>query len=276
MTVDHRTGPFKMSYSRVARIAPLRIPRRGALAATALSLALMLGACKSVNDVTGSIGIGAPRAQGVEGLGKRYDGDPNDRDTALAYAQALRSASRTQEAVAVLQKAAARAPRDMEVLGAYGKALADAGRYQEAASVLQGAHTPERPNWTVLSAQGSVADRLGEHEQAQRYYQAALKIAPGEPTILSNLGLSYALTKRLGPAEQALRGAAGHPRADGRVRQNLALVLALQGKFDEAEQVQTPDVSREQASANVASIRRMIEQSNAWRDIQTAKPARPR
>jgi Flp pilus assembly protein TadD len=164
----------------------------------------------------------------------------------------------------------------MEVLGAYGKALADAGRYQEAASVLQGAHTPERPNWSVLSAQGSVADRLGEHEQAQRYYQAALKIAPGEPTILSNLGLSYALTKRLAPAEQALRGAAEHPRADGRVRQNLALVLALQGKFEEAERVQAPDVSPEQARANVASIRRMIEQSNSWRDIQKATPARAR
>ncbi len=53
--------------------------------------------------------------------------------------------------------------------------------------------------------------------------------------MLSNLGLSYALTKQLPEAEAALREASASPRADARVRQNLALVLALEGKFAEAE-----------------------------------------
>ena len=121
------------------------------------------------------------------------------------------------------------------MLGAYGKALADAGRLKEASTVLANAHTPERPNWSILSAQGSVADQLGDHKQAQNYYEAAIRMRPDEPSVMSNLGLSYALNKQLPQAEETLRDAANNPKADMRIRQNLALVLALEGKFGEAE-----------------------------------------
>jgi Flp pilus assembly protein TadD len=80
--------------------------------------------------------------------------------------------------------------------------------------------------------------------------------------------LSYALSRNLPEAEQALRQANAHPRADARVRHNLALVLALQGNFKEAEQIQLKDMPPDQAAANVAAIRQMIAQSNTWRDIE--------
>src|SRR5215217_1089994 len=115
------------------------------------------------------------------------------------------------QAVAVLQQAAIRNPKDLPLLAAYGKALADTGRYKEASEVLARAHLPEKPDWRILSAQGAVADQLGDHSLAQRYYEAALKIAPGEPTVLSNLGLSYAFSKRLADAEKTLRAAAATP-----------------------------------------------------------------
>jgi len=146
--------------------------------------------------------------------------------------------------------------------------LAEAGRPREAAEVLAHAHTPERPNWSVLSAQGSVADQLGDHEQAQAYYAAALKIAPAQPHVLSNLGLSYALSKKLPEAEKTLKEAAAAPDADRPVRQNLALVLALEGKFASAEEVSRRDLDAKDASANVAAIRHMIAQSNTWKQIQ--------
>ena len=90
---------------------------------------------------------------------------------------------------------------------------------------------------------GLVADRLGDHDGAQTFYRGALKIAPGEPSVLSNLGLSYALTKQLPEAEAALREASASPRADARMRQNLALVLALEGKFAEAERISRQDMT---------------------------------
>jgi Flp pilus assembly protein TadD len=85
---------------------------------------------------------------------------------------------------------------------------------------------------------------------------------------MSNLGLSYALDKKLPDAEQTLRDAANNPGADMRVRQNLALVLALEGKFGEAEDWSRRDLAPIDAAANVASIRKMIAQSNTWRDLQ--------
>jgi len=149
------------------------------------------------------------------------------------------------------------------------------GRLKEAADVLSRAHLPERPDWRILSAQGAVADQMGDHAGAQQYYEAALRIAPNEPGVLSNLGLSYALGKRLGDAERVLRQAAAQPGADGRVRQNLALVLGLQGKLPEAEGVLRRDLPPEEASANLAALRGMVAQPNSWNAIRRAGRSEP-
>lgn len=259
-------------------IARTRLVERAAGALAICALIAVCGCSKSINDVTGSIGVSTnaklPSEEGAlrrfsEDWGRRFDANPKDKTTALTYARALHALDHNTQAVAVLQGLAIQYPDDLKVLGAYGKALAEAGRLKEAADVLTRAHTPERPDWSILSAQGSVADQLGNHEEARSYYQSALKMRPDEPRVLSNLGLSYALSKQLPQAEQTLALAAGQPTADMRVRQNLALVLALEGKFAEAEDWSRRDLAPIDAAANVASIRQMISQSNAWRDIQS-------
>ena len=250
-----------------------------AIRAAVLTAAVCLSGCQSSSgsqDITASIATAAPQSgqsaaekqRLVDAWGRQYDRHPEDKATALNYAMALRAVAEHAQATAVLQRLAVKYPRDTEVLGAYGKALADSGRLREAAEVLPRAHTPDRPNWSILSAQGSVADQLGDHEQAQGYYAAALKIAPAQPHVLSNLGLSYALSKKLPQAEKTLQEAAAQQGADSRVRQNLSLVLALEGKFDSAEEVSRRDLSPKDAAANVAAIRRMIAQSNTWKQIQ--------
>ncbi|QXX75733.1 Beta-barrel assembly-enhancing protease [Methylovirgula sp. HY1] len=247
--------------------------------ACVVAAALMLTGCQSFGqngDITGSI----PSSQSsvahsqealfryTQALGQRYESNPNDKRVALTYAHALRQLSRYAQAVAVLQRLAATHPKDMDVLGEYGKALVDAGRLQEAADVLPQAHTPENPDWTILSAQGSVADQLGDHAKAQEYYAAALKIVPNQPDVLSNLGLSYALSKQLPMAEKTLRLAVAQPGARARVRQNLALVLALEGKFDAAQTIEQRDLPPLQAAENVAAVRQMIAQANPWTKIR--------
>jgi Flp pilus assembly protein TadD len=166
--------------------------------------------------------------------------------------------------MAVLQAAVIRHPQDLELLGAYGRALMDAGQLRQAEDVLSRAHLPERPDWRILSVQGAVADQLGDHARAQGFYQSALRINPGEPTVMSNFGLSLALSKRLPEAEQVLRQAAQHPRADKRVRQNLVLVLGLQGRFAEAEQLARSDLPPEEAQAAITQLRQMVAQPNSW------------
>ncbi len=157
--------------------------------------------------------------------GERHKANPNDPVAAINYAQALRASGQRSQAVAVLEQTALNNPKNNAVLGAYGRALADAGNYQQALDVLTQAHTPERPDWRILSVQGAVLDQMGRHDEAQRYYATALKIVPDEPSVLSNLGLSYALSKDLVRAELTLRKAVSRPGAEPRVRQNLALVV---------------------------------------------------
>ncbi len=148
----------------------------------------------------------------------------------------------------------------MQLLGAYGRALADVGSYQQALDVLGRAHTPDAPDWRILNAQGAVLDQLGRHPEAQRHYANALKIVPNEPAVLSNLGLSYALGKDLKRAETTLRKAVAQPGASPKARQNLALVVGLQGRFSEAEDIARADLPQEDAAANVAYLRQMLSQ----------------
>jgi Flp pilus assembly protein TadD len=250
------------------------VPALGRAATTAALLACLLGAggCQSSGlqpPSASSFAASEPELRRrAEDLGREYDRNPDAKEAALRYAQTLRRLSQYPQAAAILQRLAAKYPGDTQVLGAYGKALADAGRLREAAEVLAHAHTPERPDWSILSAQGSVADELGEHEQAQAYYAAALKIVPSEPHVLSNLGLSYALTKKLPLAEKALKEAATQPGADGRVRQNLAFVLALEGKFAQAEDVSRNDLDSQEAAANVTAIRRTLAQNRAQKELR--------
>jgi Flp pilus assembly protein TadD len=154
----------------------------------------------------------------VDVYGQQYRTDPTNLEKAMRYAQALRRAGQRAQAVAVLEKASIENPRNKAVLGAYGRALAEAGNYEQALEVLDRAHTPDQPDWHILSAEGAVLDQMGRHADAQRYYLTALKIVPDEPSVLSNLGLSYALSKNLREAEATLRRAAAQHPVDSRVR----------------------------------------------------------
>jgi Flp pilus assembly protein TadD len=255
-----------------------RSPWRSFSAASCLVAVVAAGGlsgCQSFGDVTGSISATAPAPTDDAGWrayadrwSKTYDAHPGEKIASINYARALRALNRNAEAVAIMRVAAVKSPNDYDVLGAYGKALADDGDLQLARDVLSRAYPQERPDWTIMSVQGAVEDKLGNTGAAQHFYEEALKIAPDEPTILSNLGLSYALSQKLPLAEATLRQAAASPRADLRVRQNLALVLALEGKFAEAEKVSERDMSPEDAANNVRSIQQMIAQSDSWKALQ--------
>ena len=162
----------------------------------------------------------------------------------------------------MLEEATVASPGNKALLAGYGRALADNGDFQQAFDVLGNAHTPDDPDWRILSAQGTVLDQLGRYDEARQYYGSALKIAPDEPSVLSNLGLSYLLSKNLPKAEETLRRADGRPGADPRVRQNLALVVGLQGRLAEAESIVRAGRSPEESAANVTYLRRLLSRND--------------
>lgn len=210
-----------------------------------------------------------------EMIGKAYEKSPKDRNAGLNYANLLRMTGKNMQALAVMQQVAINYPTDREVLAAYAKALAAAGQLQQALDTIGRAQTPDRPDWKLESARGAVLDQLGRTDEARAAYRSALEIRPNEPSVLSNLGMSYLLTGDAKAAEGYLRTAAAQPDADSRVRQNLALVVGLQGRFDEAEQIASRELRPEQAQANLAYLRSMLSQQNAWSKLATKDAGDP-
>ncbi len=250
------------------RLHQTHVARLIASAAIAIGVAMATSACTTTGsgDTTGSIGSSSspePRSEAdwrreLDTWADHYKESPDDPQVALRYARALRATEQRAQAVAVLERAVIQHPQDRALLGAYGRALAETGNYAQALDVLGRAHTPDQPDWRILSAQGVVLDQLGRFGEAQRHYSAALKIVPDEPSVLSNLGLSYALARDLKRAEATLRRAVAQPKADPRARQNLALVVGLQGRFAEAEEIAKADLPPDEAEANVAYLRNML------------------
>jgi Flp pilus assembly protein TadD len=250
----------------------------------AMTLALSLAGCSHSRMTTGSISRGGgkpveqmsrPELQSAAGsLGRTYAADPSDKSTALRYAAVLQMNGDSDQALAVMRKLAIAYPKDRDVLAAYGKALAGAGQFQPALDAVRRAQTPEYPDWKLASAEGAILDQLGDAKQARNLYRKALDLKPNEPSVLSNLGMSYLLEGDLRTAETYMRSASEQSGADSRVRQNLALVVGLQGRFDEAEQIASHELSPEQAQANVTYLRSMLSQQNAWKQLKDGDKAK--
>ncbi|GGB57299.1 hypothetical protein GCM10011316_31730 [Roseibium aquae] len=245
--------------------------RPGLLASVAvISLAVLVSGCASSkrqdvgthSPATGSVDLvpGSTAArQNVDQWAGAYEQNRQDPRAIMGYADALSKNGQIVQAHAVLRSGVIAHPKDRAIASAYGKVLAMNGNFDEALNVIQRAQTPQTPDWRLLSAEGAVYDQMGQHDKARALYQQALKIQPDEPSLLNNLGLSHLLADELPEAEYTLRRAAALPGADSRVRQNLALVLGLRGKFSEAEQIATAELDPRQAQANIAYLRSMLQ-----------------
>ena len=252
------------------------------LVALSLALSVVLAACAKDPTKTGSIrSLNKPiEHMTVQELrtttariGERYKRKPRDRNIGLQYADILRATGRNEQALAVMQQVVIHHPEDNEVLSAYGKSLAASGNFEKALKVIQRAQRPDRPDWKLFSAQGAILDQLNRSKEARIQYRKALDIVPNEPSVLSNLGMSYVLTGDLHSAETFLRKAIKQPNADSRVRQNLALLVGLKGNFQEAENIARGELSREQAEENIAFLRQMLSQQNAWNLLKNNEQA---
>ncbi|MEM5581207.1 MULTISPECIES: tetratricopeptide repeat protein [unclassified Roseibium] len=251
---------------------PGTVSRRTRLASTlmAMTALVLVAGCASNKSNTGthspasgftSPGSGQALAQ-VSKWSKAYQRAPKDRSAILGYGSALSQNGQMPQAMAVLRSGVIAHPKDREIASAYGKVLAMNGRFEEALNVLQRAQRPATPDWKLMSAEAAIHDQTGNHQKARSLYKQALKIAPEDPSLLNNLGLSYLLSNELPDAEYTLRKAANLPGADSRVRQNLALVLGVQGKYDEAIQVAQSELDPQQAKANIAYLRTMMKNRN--------------
>ena len=201
-------------------------------------------------------------------LQKDFKRNPDNPDVALAFAESLREIGRESDVAGVLEMASAKAPGNPALLSAYGRQVLRDGRPGDALAILKEAEAAGARDARVYSAQGAALDQLGRSGEARKRYEHALTLDPNNSTVLANLGLSYALSDDIDKAEATLRRAASDPAAHPKVRQNLALVLAMQGKFREAETVASRDLSPDDVAVNMAYLKKMMSSPNRWDQLK--------
>ncbi len=198
--------------------------------------------------------------------GSRYDRNPKDIDAAIAYSGALRKISSNEEAVKVMTRAANGNPDHAGANLEAGKTLVEAGRAFEAVRYLEKSTELAPQDWRTFSAYGVALDQIGEHKLARTKYDMALVFAPESPMIMNNKGLSFALDGDLDQAKQVLRAAATTRGSDARIRQNLALVLAMKGEMREAERLARSDLPPQIADQNIDYFRALMNQPAYWQE----------
>lgn len=253
------------------------MPTAGQRTAILLLLAsnLALAGC---NKTTSQIGADATMttasttpvsSAALNQLADKWQANPQDMSKGLAYANGLESAGRNSEALEVYRKLSEGNPADAKAAALYGRKLVAAGRSQEAIPVLEAAEQKGETDWRVLSALGTAYDQQGLYDKAREQYRRALAADPQNLSVMNNLAMSFALQGDLKQAEAELRAANALPRSAGepRIRQNLALVVGLQGRFDEATQIAQQDLPPEQVQQNMAYLKKMLSQPNTWQQI---------
>ncbi|PKP82129.1 MAG: hypothetical protein CVT79_07520 [Alphaproteobacteria bacterium HGW-Alphaproteobacteria-18] len=195
---------------------------------------------------------------------KEYQKDPQNIETALQFADALRAMGSQERALDVVTKTLVIHPGNPDLLMVNGRIRMAEGKYEAARSSFEQVTraAPERADgWAAL---GTAFDQMEMHRQAQANYQRALAIEPSRMTTLTNYGLSLLLSGDLPGAEAQLRNAAAQPGAGSRVTENLALVIGLQGRFDEMKEVSTQNAPDRVAEQNAALLRGLVQPARSY------------
>ncbi|HWE47844.1 MAG TPA: tetratricopeptide repeat protein [Caulobacteraceae bacterium] len=186
---------------------------------------------------------------------READVDPQDITAGLKLSASLRAIGRNEEAATAAEHVLVLHPGNVDGLIELARSdiAADQGFY--AIDPAQRAAAAAPKDWRPQSLLGVAYDQVGRIEDARAAWEQALKLSPNNPAVLSNLAMSWFATGDAAKAEPLLRTAVAQPGATLQERQNLALVIGMQGRMAEAEEILRTDLPPELASQNIAWLR---------------------
>lgn len=186
---------------------------------------------------------------------------------ALHKAETLRLAGADAEALALLAEAYRRFPKHGGVRSAYGRLALAMGHDELADGLLEAAVAADPGDWRALSARGVLEWRVGRQFEARGALVRARTASADDSAVLNNLGVSYLLDARTAEAIPLLRQALASPSLNrahaGRIRRNLAVALAVDGNFSEADRLTQGKLPRSLENASADAIRRFMHVNDA-------------
>lgn len=201
---------------------------------------------------------------------KEHTKDPENLDTALTFVSALRGIGSNERAVEVLSQVLIIHPDNPELLLTLGKVFASDGNVLGSAKAFERATLAAPYRADTWASLGTAMDKMERHGDAQTAYERALQIEPNRTSTLANYGLSLALSGNLAAAEEKLRLAAAQPDADMRVTENLALILGLQGRYDEMAEISGQHAPEGIVEQNARLLQQMIQPARSWESLSEA------
>ena len=181
--------------------------------------------------------------------------NPTDAVAGVKLAQALRELGRYDQAAEAAQATLTVQPANLEAMLELGRAHIARGQAFYGVAPLEQARALAPRDWRPWSLLGVAYEQVNRFDDARAAWNQALTLSPDNPDVLTNAAMA-AMTHGDAPgAEALLRRAAAQPTASGQVRQNLAMVLGLQGKMGEAEQILRRELPPEQAEQNLQWLR---------------------
>jgi len=194
-----------------------------------------------------------------EQYGRLVQSSPEEPAFILGLARNTRYAGHPRESVRILRRSMAEGHLEetLDVRLEMARALLASGVSADAAAQVADLRNRAPNDARVQALVGILADREGRHGEAQAAYRAAMVLDPYDLRSANNLALSLALTGNLAEAIGIQMDVASNPKATLPMRQNLALLYALAGRMDMAEQVTRAILPEEQADRVVADLSRI-------------------
>ena len=177
--------------------------------------------------------------------------NPADPVAGVRLAQALREMGQYEQAATTAQTVVVAQPANVEAMLELGRSHIGRGQAFYGIAPLEQARALAPNDWRPLSLLGVAYQQVRRTDDARAAWNDGLRLSPDNPEILTNAAVALTAEGNAPAAETLLRRAVAQPGATLKMRQNLALVLGLQGKTGEAEQIIRRDLPPEMADRNL-------------------------
>jgi Flp pilus assembly protein TadD len=182
-------------------------------------------------------------------IGAILQSDPRNVGALVRQGAALAQLNQPDAAIEAYRRALAVDPTTAPALLGLGRLQLARGSAADAEHSFTLLLVTRPDDRTALNDLGVALDLQGRHVAAQEVYARLLRLAPENLAASVNLALSFSLSGQADRSVAMLRGPASQPDATPRVRQDLAVALALSGNPREAETLLLTDLSPGDAAA---------------------------
>ena len=181
--------------------------------------------------------------------------NPMDPIAGVKAAQALREMGQFDQSADMAQRVLLVQPANYEAMLEAGRGHIARGHAFYGIQSLETARDLQPGDWRPWSLLGAAYEQVRRPDDSRAAWAQALAISPNNPDVLANMAVAAMSQGDNAAAEPLLRQAAAQPGASLKVQLNLAMVLGLNGKLGEAEQILRRSLPPELADQNLAWLR---------------------